>query len=213
MSELLGRYVRIEGFDGVGKTTQLELAKEYSEKKGIGAVFVREPGGTEFGAHIRALLLTNKSVSLGPEVECALFSADRRHLWDTVTEPALAEDRLVISDRGIESTVAYQSAGGGISEATIWEISRLLLPQRYISPDALALLALTEEVRQRRITARFATTSPDKIESRDNGYLGRVQKAYESFSRLDYATTIDAGRDPEDVFKDLKPVLFGKFAK
>jgi dTMP kinase len=208
-----GRYGRLEGTDGSGKTTQMKLAEQYNEEKGIGAVFVREPGGTKFGAHIRALLLTDASMNLGPEVEFALFTADRRQLWDETILPALKEDRLVIGDRGVESTICYQSAGGGVSKDTILNVSNRLLDPRYMRPDTLAVLSISEEVRRRRLRARFTEEAADKIESRDDSYTHRVYKAYQALQELDYATIIDANRDPEDIFEDLKPVLFGKYLR
>jgi dTMP kinase len=213
MNTELGRYVRIEGCDGAGKSTQIELAKQYNEEKGIGAVFVREPGGSEFGARIRALLLTDHSVKLGPEVEFALFTADRRHLWDETILPALNDNRPVISDRGVESTMCYQSAGGGIDKQTIMDVSTQLLPTRYMQPDALAVIAVSKEIRRQRLQARFTQIAADKIELRDEDYANRVYEAYQSLQDLDYATVIDGDKDPEEVFEHLKPVIFGRFAK
>ena len=208
-----GRYARLEGPDGSGKTTQLRLAEEFNEKKGIGAVFVREPGGTKLGLHIRSLLLQEASINMGPEVEFALFTADRRQLWDEVILPALKEDRPVIGDRGVESTICYQSAGGGVDKDTILDVSNKLLDPRYMRPDALAILSISEEVRRRRLNYRFTEEVADKIESRDDSYTHRVYKAYQSLHELDYAKVINADRDPEEIFEDLKPVLFGKYAR
>lgn len=213
MSEQLGRYVRLEACDGAGKTTQIELAKQYSQENDIDAVFVREPGGTELGILIRELLLQKSSLTLSPETETALFTADRRHLYDEVILPALNAGRLVISDRGIESTLCYQSAGGGIDKKTIMDVSSLLLPKRYMRPDRLALLSVTKEVRQKRLIARFGLETADKIESRDEGYHSRVYDEYKSLESLDYATVVDGNREPEEVFADLKPILFGEYAK
>ncbi|MDB5168314.1 MAG: thymidylate kinase [Candidatus Saccharibacteria bacterium] len=213
MSEQLGWYARVEGIDGTGKSTQLELARQYSEEKGIDTVFIREPGGTEFGNRLRAILLNDTSIHLSPQVETALFTADRRHLCDEVIFPSLEKDMVVISDRGVESGVCYQSAGGGISREAYMAISNLLLPERYMRPDALALLSLREEVRRKRIQVRFDSVAADKIESRGEEYTRRVYDAYRSLEELDYATVIDAEPDPEQVFEQLKPVLFGKFAR
>lgn len=213
MIERPGWYARIEGIDGTGKSTQLQLAKQYSEEKGIDTVFIREPGGTEFGNRLRAILLTDTTVHLSAQAETALFTADRRHLCDQVIFPALNKDQVVISDRGVESGVCYQSAGGGISREAYMAVSNALLPERYMRPDALALLSLSEEVRRKRLNARFADTAADKIESRNEGYTRRVYEAYKSLEELDYSTVIDAEPDPEQVFETLKPVLFGRFAK
>lgn len=213
MREQRGWYARVEGIDGTGKSTQLELARQYSETHGIDTIFIREPGGTEFGNRLRAILLRDTSVQLSAQAETALFTADRRHLCDEVIFPALDANQVVISDRGVESGVCYQSAGGGISKEAYMAVSNALLPERYMRPDALALLSLREEVRRQRLTARFVDTAADKIESRSDDYTRRVYAAYKSLEALDYATVIDAEPDPKVVFERLKPVLFGRFAK
>ena len=211
MSELRGRYVGMEAVDGAGKTTQWRLAEEFDKEYGIGAEFVREPGGTEFGLDIRAMILHNRDYKFTPATEFLLFTADRRHLWDTVIKPALDDDRPVISDRRIESTVAYQSAGGGLPRETILGISEQLLDPRYMRPDALALLSISRETRRRRLDYRLAYEAADKIESRHQAYLDRVYAEYKAHETLEYATVIDAERSPEEVFESLKPVLFGKY--
>jgi dTMP kinase len=211
MSERQGRYVGLEAVDGAGKTTQWRLAEEFDKEHGIGTEFVREPGGTDFGLDIREMILHKKNYHFTPVTEFLLFTADRRHLWDTVIKPALDDDRPVISDRRIESTIAYQSAGGGLPKDTILNISEQLLDPRYMKPDALALLSLSQETRRRRLDHRLISEAADKIESRDKEYLDRVFAEYKAHETLEYATVIDAERSPEEVFESLKPVLFGKY--
>jgi dTMP kinase len=212
MSEQLGWYARLEGGDGVGKTTQLNMAKDFAKKQGIDAVFVREPGGTNFGAEIRHMLLTHTDYDLGPEVEAALFTADRRHTLDTVILPALNDNRLVISDRGPESMVAYQSARGGVDKKILWDLTRMLMPARYIETDALVILSLSESIRRKRLEKGLGSDAADKIESRSHEFAQRVHSQYESFrNELEYAHFVDANRDPEEVFETIKPLLFGKY--
>ena len=213
MTEQLGRYVRVEGCDGAGKTTQIKLLQQFSEEKGIDTVFLREPGGTDFGAKIRALLLATESGDLSATTELLLFTADRSHTCDEVIMPALANDQLVVGDRGVESTICYQSAAGKLSAELIMDISRKLLPKRYIQPDALALLSITKEVRRQRLNKRFEHTAADRMELKGESYDDRVYAGYQELSKLDYVTTIDANRDEEQVFEDLKPVVFGKYMR
>lgn len=213
MKEQLGRYVRVEGCDGAGKTTQIGLLKQFSEEKGIDAVFLREPGATVFGAKIRSLLLDKQEADPSAKTEFLLFTADRNFTCDEVIMPALAEDKLVISDRGLESTLCYQSAAGGVGKEVIMDISRQILPPRYIQPDALALISVTKEVRRRRLGERFEHTAADRMESKEESYADRVYEAYQALSELDYATVINGNLDPEQVFDELKPVVFGKYMK
>jgi len=211
MSEQLGHYARLDAIDFAGKTSQINLAREYNKKHNLGTVFVHEPGGTLFGQHIRSLLLTDKSVDLSPHVELLLFTADRLHLYKTVIEPALREDRPVVSDRGIESSV-YQTAGGGLSQDEIYRISAELLPERYIHPDAIALLSISKETRRKRMIKRLTVEAPDKIESRDEAFTDRAHELYRGLELLPHTQVVDAERTEEEIFEDLKPILFGKFA-
>ena len=208
-----GHYARLEGLDGVGKSKQMMLAQQYSDEHNLHALFIREPGGTSLGVDIRHLLLTNKEHDLSPVVEFLLFTADRVHLQNTVILPALEQGRPVISDRGVESTIAYQPAGGGISKEMIMNVSSQLLVPRYMKPDGLAILSLNEVVRQKRLKDRFVATAADKIELRDDGYTKRVYDAYKELENLEHAQVVDADRTPEEIFEDLKPILFGKFAQ
>jgi thymidylate kinase len=125
--------------------------------------------------------------------------------------PALANDQLVFSDRGVESTVCYQSAAGTLSAELIMDISRMLLPPRYIQPDALALLSITKEVRRQRLDKRFEHTAADRMELKGDSFDDRVYEGYQALGRLDYVTTIDANRDEQEVFEALKPVVFDKY--
>lgn len=213
MPEQLGRYVRIEGCDGAGKSTQIELLQQYSEEKGIDAVFLREPGGTKFGNKVRSLILDKQDADLSAMTEFLLFTVDRNHTSDEVIMPALEKDKLVIGDRGIESTLCYQSAAGGLSKEIIMDISRKVLPPRYIQPDALAIISVSKEIRRQRLEKRFAHTAADRMESKDDEYADRVYEAYESLKELDYATTINGDLDPDQVFEQLKPVVFGKYMR
>jgi len=213
MSEQRGRYVRVEGCDGAGKTTQIRHLQEYSEEKGIDAVFLREPGATHFGGIIRSIILTDHTVHLSPMTELLLFTSDRNHTCEEIIMPALGKDQLVVSDRGLESTVNYQSAGGGLSKETIMSISREVLPARYIYPDTLALLSITKETRRKRLGRRFTQVEADKIESRDDGYADRVYDGYQALGELDYTTVIDGNVDEDQVFEQLKPVVFGQYLR
>lgn len=212
MSEFPGRYVRIEGPDGAGKTTQLNLARQYSEEHGIDTMFVREPGGTELGVEIRHMLLTNTAHTLSSTTEALLFTADRNHLVETVILPGLERGQLIIGDRGVESTQIYQVAGG-MSKELIRGMSSLVLPDWYLRPDALALLSISRATREKRMYDRYKTETADKIEARDRDFFDQVFNGYKDLEQEDYVTIINAERHPKEVFEDLKPILFGQFAR
>lgn len=211
MSERLGWYARLDAPEGAGKTTQINLAKAFALENDIDAVFVHEPGGTELGQILREILLKDERFTLTPEAELAIFTADRIHLMETVILPALNENRLVISDRGVESGVGYQAGGGKMKTETIWAITKLLLPERYFEPDALALLSLSRATQRERLRKRQLETGSDKIESRGEEYFDRVHAAYKEMEAFEHATAIDAEPTPEEIFESLKPVLFGPY--
>lgn len=207
-----GRYVRIEGMDGSGKSTQLELARRFSIDNDINAVFTREPGGTELGVQLREMLLHDRNHNLSPTVEASLLTAGRLHLFETVIDPALEEDRVVVSDRGYESSKIYQTTGDSLSADTVETISSLLLPRRYMRPDALALLSLSKSTRVQRLLERFKETAADKIESRSADFYEKVFQGYKELESQEYVTVIDAERDAEEIFDtSMKQLIFGKY--
>jgi dTMP kinase len=205
-----GRYVRIEGPDGAGKSTQIEYAKKYAEKHGIKFLHVREPGGSELGNELRDIILHKSEYDLSPATEYALFTADRSHLAQTVILPALNDGYIVIGDRGIESSYAYQAAGGGLDRNAIFTTGELLLPSWYMQPDALAILSLPKEVRQRRMDAKKTSQGLDKIESRRADFFDKVHDGYLELESLPYATVVNAELSEEALFDTVRPIIFGK---
>jgi dTMP kinase len=211
MSELLGRYSRIEGIDGSGKSTQINLAKKFSEANNLDAFFIREPGASPLGEELRRIILSSNEHQLDAPTEYALFTAGRLDTYSSIIMPKLKEGLSVISDRGVESSFAYQSAGGGISKEAIWGVAELLLPPRYMRPDGLAILSLTKKVWRERLEKRFAEEEADKIEARSGAYFDRVFDAYKELEKRPEVTVIDANEGtPEELFEYVKPVLFGK---
>ena len=113
-----GKFVTFEGCEGVGKSTQIRMLEEYFEAHGIDALFTREPGGTEVGERIRGLL-KDESLDMCPETELLLFEAARSENTARVIIPALEAGRIVIADRYIDSTTAYQSYGRGLDRGVV----------------------------------------------------------------------------------------------
>jgi dTMP kinase len=205
-----GRYVRIEGPDGSGKSTQIELAKQYAKERGLNFLHVREPGGSELGLEIREILLHNTKYDLSPATEYALFTANRSHLAETVILPALNEGYVVVGDRGIESSFAYQAAAGGLNRKTIFEVGNLLLPKWYMQPDALAILSLSKEARRQRMNNKEGEIGLDKIESRRAEYFDKVHDGYIELQDLPYATTVPADLPAAQLFDTVRPIIFGE---
>jgi len=210
MAEQLGRYVGFEGIDGSGKSKQIELTKQFAAEVGIDALFIHEPGATELGAEIRQFLLYNRNLRLSAMAEFALFTADRIHTTDTLILPALDKDMLVVTDRRLESAV-YQEAGGGLTLQQMMALSTQLLPERYMTPDALLVFSVSPEERLQRLNSRFKTVAADKMEDREIQFYTDVQAGYARLESLPYAHMIDGERTPEEIFEEIKPLVFGKY--
>ena len=217
-----GWYARVEGPDGAGKSLLLANAKAYAEKHNIPAIFIREPGTGAFGEEIRNFLLHKAEHEFSPQTEYALFTANRTHLVSDVILPALREGKIVISDRGIESSAAMQGGQAGalvakqkghnesLTVEQIFSIGHSLLPSFYMKPDGLLLLSLSHDTRRRRMQDKAVSNGLDKIESRTLEYSDAVHDAYISFeSALDHATVIDAEQSPEELFTQARALLFG----
>ena len=187
-------FITFEGIDGVGKSTQADLLREYLEGLGHEVVRTLEPGGTELGQEIRQLLLHRKG-EVAPRAEALLFSADRAHHVETKIRPALAAGKVVISDRYFDSSVAYQGAGRALSmdevrAVNLWAVGGLL-------PNLTILLDLDAAgARQRRSKTGEA---PDRIEQEKIEYFEATRNAFlelaanepERFFVVDAAQTVE----------------------
>ncbi|HXV35143.1 MAG TPA: dTMP kinase [Gaiellaceae bacterium] len=162
-------FVTFEGVDGSGKSTQARLLAERLRSEGREVVLTREPGGTEAGERIRELLL--HGTDLAPWAEAALFAAARAQLVDEVIRPALARGADVVSDRYLDSSLAYQGVARGLGVERVLELN--LLATSGLLPDRTFLLALPPaEAAARR------SEEPDRIESEGAAFAEEVDRAY-----------------------------------
>ena len=116
------KFITVEGCEGVGKSTQLRLLKDYFEEHGIDAVFTREPGGTPVAERIRAILL-DKKLQVSPEVEAALFACARMEHINNLILPSLKQGKVVVCDRYIDSSLAYQGVARNLGIDNVYEIN------------------------------------------------------------------------------------------
>ena len=117
----------MEGPDGSGKTTQIELLKTYLESKGYDIVITREPGGTVISEAIRAIILNKEYQEMSHMTELLLYASARAQLVNQVIKPALAEGKAVICDRFVESSAVYQGIGRGLGVSTVYEVNNYAL--------------------------------------------------------------------------------------
>jgi dTMP kinase len=167
-----GLFVTLEGGDGAGKSTQSALLAEWLESKGRTVVVTREPGGTDLGEEIREIVLHRRG-HIAPRAEALLYAADRAHHIATKVRPALERGDIVLQDRYLDSSVAYQGAGRVLEPSEIRKLS--LWATEDLLPDLTILLDLDASVLRDRLKAR---TRYDRLEDEEQEFHARVRSAY-----------------------------------
>jgi dTMP kinase len=176
MSTTAGRFLTIEGIEGVGKTTQVARLSEALRARGIGHVVTREPGGTPLAEKIREIVLNEQSESLPPTAELLLmFAARAVHLANHV-EPHLKAGRWVVCDRFTDATYAYQGGGRGLNTDHIRQLETMVQGSR--RPDLTVLLDAPVEQALRRARQRNSGAATDRFESERVEFFERVREAY-----------------------------------
>lgn len=189
-----GLWITFEGGDGSGKTTQASLLEDWLRARGRTVVRTREPGGTEVGNLIREIVLHHRG-DISPRAEALLYAADRAHHVATLVRPALARGEVVIQDRYLDSSVAYQGAGrvldaGEIRALSLWASEGAL-------PDVTVLLDLDPVSARQRLDA--ADKPFDRLEAEQAEFHGRVRAGFlalaaaepERFLVLDASLPVD----------------------
>jgi len=191
-------FITFEGIEGSGKSTQIQMLKEFFEKKSLKAFFTKEPGSSEIGKEIRSILL-NKENKIYPQTEIFLIFADRVQHVQEIIKPNLNEGKIVVSDRYYDSSVAYQGQREGISKIEIYElIENLDLP----TPDITFLLDLPANVGLKRAKNR---ASLDRFESEEISFHEGVRQNYLDLQEqnLERIVKIDATQSPNEIFSNI----------
>ncbi len=193
-------FISFEGIDGVGKSTQIRLAEEYLRGLGRDVLTTFEPGGTELGQEIRNLLLHRKG-DVSPRSEALLYAADRAHHVATKIRPALADGKIVITDRYLDSSVAYQGAGRKLSaeevrNISVWAVDGLL-------PDLTILLDLdaAKAAERRETTGQEA----DRLEREKLDFFEAVRSEFLKLAAVEpnRFLVVDAEQTPEEIFEKI----------
>ena len=195
-----GFFVAFEGGEGAGKSTQVRLLAEALAAQGLEVVTTREPGGTPSGAAIRSILL-DPATQLSPRAEALLYAADRAHHVATVIRPALERGAVVITDRYVDSSLAYQGAGRTLAQSEVANISAWATEG--LVPDFTVLLDLDPEVGLAR------AGDPDRLEAEPLDFHRRVRAGFLDLARAEphrYAV-VAAERSPEAVFDDVRTAV------
>ncbi|MCF8548780.1 MAG: dTMP kinase [Pontimonas sp.] len=174
---MTGLFITFEGGDGSGKTTQINLLATWLEARGKTVVLTREPGGTDLGVELRNIVLHRKGF-IAPRAEALLYAADRSHHIKSLVRPALERGEVVVQDRYLDSSVAYQGAGRvldpeEVRELSLWATERLM-------PNLTVLLDVPASVAK----ARQALTEReyDRLEAEAEDFHTRVRESYLSLA-------------------------------
>lgn len=217
---LAGRFLVFEGPDGSGKSTQLRRLVELCSSEGLDLLEVREPGGTYVGERIREVLLARATGDLSMRCEMLLYMASRAQLVEEKIVPALRSGRLVIADRFVSSTIAYQGAAGGLPIEEIRAVASCAVGG--LVPDLVIVFDVDELTARQRMNpllhvepggagakghdpASGTGRVLDRIESRDVEYHRKVRGGYLDQARQDPGRhlVLDASKGPEEVWSDL----------
>jgi len=203
-----GIFISIEGPDGSGKSTQIENIKKYFEAKNFEMVFTREPGGTAIGERIREIILDNNCKEMDYMTEAMLYAASRAQHVSQVIRPAIEEGKIVICDRFVDSSLAYQGFGRKLGEA-VTIINGYAV--RDCLPDVTFLLKLDPSIGMHRIEDN--RSEQDRLEQEKQefhkavyeGYLSLEKKYAHRILGIDASRSIESIRD--DIYKKLDEIL------
>jgi dTMP kinase len=197
-----GLFVAFEGVEGAGKGTQIRLAKEWLESQDIEVLVTREPGGTPVGEEVRRVLLDHETGRIEPRTEALLFAASRAQHVASVIRPALAAGAVVISDRYIDSSLAYQGSARGLGEQDVLTLN--VWATQGLFPDVVILLHLEPEAGLLR-----SLEEPDRIEMEGADFHAKVADAYLRIAEEhpERFVVVDADDAPERVHERVVDAL------
>ena len=186
----------MEGPDGSGKSTQIELLKKYFEDKGIECVITREPGGTRISEAVRGIILNKDYTEMDYITELLLYASARAQLVSEVILPALEEGKCVISDRFVDSSAVYQGIARGLGVETVYEINKYATRNRF--PDKTFLLDLPAEV---GIARKKDQKDLDRMELEKLSFHEKVAQGYREMADRDSEriVRIDATKSVEEI--------------
>ena len=195
-----GRFISLEGGEGAGKSTQVKALADALRQRGIDVVETREPGGSDGAERIRELLLTGDDDRWGPQAEALLFAAARADHVDKVIRPALLAGQWVLSDRFVDSSLAYQGGAGELGIEAVRAINAFGIGEAF--PDRTVVLALVEGGARARARDNEAS---DRIGGRPEGYHQKVDLAFRLIAaeEPERVRIVDASGTPEEVTKRL----------
>lgn len=196
-----GLFISIEGTDGSGKTTQIEKIKEFVLQKGYEPVITREPGGTRISEKIRNLILDETNTGMSPVTEMLLYASARAQLVYEVIKPALNQGKVVICDRFIDSSFAYQGYGRGIDLKLIESVNAPAIDN--VMPDITFFLDIEPRL---ALARRISASGADRIEKEKLEFHERVYRGYKERAALypERIKVINANREIWEIAEEVR---------
>ena len=212
MTQLKGRFIVFDGGEGSGKSTQARLLREELERSGMNVLAVHDPGATRIGELIRAILLNPDNTDMAMRCEMLLYMAARAQMMHEKIMPALNEAKVVISDRFVSSTLAYQLGGDGLAVDDIKSVAEIAIKGRW--PDLTLILDMPTKRSAQRVQPKFLLDFPedvqaqltkDRIELRSFEYHEDVRRKYLDQAKRDPSRyrVINADRAVDAVHQDV----------
>lgn len=204
MNNFIGKFITLEGIEGVGKTSNLQFIQSLLESAGHSCVVTREPGGTNLGEALRGLLLSHSDDNMSADAELLMMFAARAEHLDKVIRPALDNGQTVLCDRFTEATYAYQGGGRQLSIDKIKDLEQWV--QEDLRPDLTIILDAPVEVGRERAGKRSA---PDRIETEKDDFFQRVRDAYIDLAKNhpERICLIDASVELDNVQQQIREKL------
>ncbi len=192
-------FFSIDGGDGPGKSTQVELFCQWLSEQGREVVACRDPGSTALGEAVRQLLLDRHDLEIHRRSEMLLYMAARAQMVEELIRPALAQGKTVVADRYLLANVVYQGYGGGLDVEMLWEVGRVATGG--LMPDLTLLLDMPAEAAAGRITGRL-----DRMEQQGAAFHGRVREGFlaEAARRPDEIVVVNADRPVDEVQTEIR---------
>ena len=200
--QIPGRFITLEGTEGVGKSTNLRQVVECLELAGLSVVVTREPGGTPLAEEIRQMLLDVREESMANMTELLLVFAARAQHLDQLIKPALAAGNWVVCDRFTDATYAYQGGGRGFDTGMIGQLENLV--QGHLRPDLTLYLDVPVEI----AAARIADREHDRFEREQSAFFNKVRNSYLKLAEVESRIrVIDAGQELSAVQHDVRLIV------
>lgn len=200
-----GCFITFEGIDGSGKTTQIRLLYEFLQREGYPAILTREPGGTQIGDKIRHLLLDPENREMEDRTEVLLYAASRAQHVEEVIRPAVEAGKIVLCDRFVDASLAYQGYGPSKPLRDIQKINEYATLG--LTPDRTYMLFLSLEESRKRLHLRFSgTEGPDRIEMKPTDYHSRVWQGFMEIAQEESSRirTVNANRTIEEIQTEIQ---------